>query len=89
MYIASVGVLLHKSLKIVAFHLLSGDEEELRLGLGFVLNVFGGTLQKGQLKMLPSTSLRQHFQQIWVWLQGGRVQYWLSSQQTKQVVVIL
>ncbi len=41
----------------------------------FVLDDGRVTLQKGQMKMLPSTSLRQHFQQTSLWLQGGRIQH--------------
>ena len=33
------------------------------------------TLQKGQLNILPSISFKQHFQQICLWLQGGKVKY--------------
>jgi len=33
------------------------------------------TLQKGQLKILPSTNFKQHFQHISRWLQGGNTKY--------------
>jgi hypothetical protein len=74
MNVAAEGVVLHDGLEIFLLHFFGGHEEELGFDLWFALDRGRATLQKGQLKMLPSTSLRQHFQQTSVWLQGGNIQ---------------
>lgn len=87
-YVASERTILHELLVVLKVHFICGDKEQLRFRLGFVLCGAGCTLQKGQLKMLPSTSFRQHFQQICLWLQGGIIQISLSSQHNRQGVNI-
>jgi hypothetical protein len=64
-YVAAKGVVVHDGVIVLLEHFFGGDEQELGFMFGSMLGIIGGTLQKGQLKVRPSISLRQHFQQTW------------------------
>ena len=52
-YITSKSAFIHHLIVGVLFHLLGFDEKKLGFDLWLILDYEVGTLQKGQLKMLP------------------------------------
>ena len=62
-------------LECIFFHLFFIYEQYCRGALRWSLNINTCTLQYGQVKVLPSIRVAQHFQHIYLWLQGGNRKY--------------